>query len=94
MSDIIAVDFRSKQATKIPQRTLNKILRYVELRESPGGFLTAVLSNDLQLAVALADAENLRALKPICQYVFNQVPASVWGDTQTVERHLKGEYLV
>lgn len=94
MSDIIAVDFRGRRSTPVPQRTLTKLMRYVEYRESPGGFLTAVLANDLQQAVALADSGNLAALKPICQYVFNQLPRSVWGDFAAVERHLKGKYLV
>lgn len=88
MADIIRVDFRGADGP-IPQRTLAQLNAYTQKRRPVGGFLTAVLSNDLQLAVTLADRDNLRALKPICQYVYNQLPGDCWGSLEAVEQYLK-----
>ena len=46
----------------IPAHTKAALDRYVNDRLLPGGFLTAVLSNDLFGAVGSADSENLAAL--------------------------------
>ena len=63
----------------IPQHTLAALDRYVNNRILPGGFLTAVLSNDLFGAVAHADKENKSALPEICQYIYNELPGNCWG---------------
>jgi hypothetical protein len=47
----------------IPELTRTGILRYVEQGIQPGGFLTAVLSNDLYNATGKADRQNLAALR-------------------------------
>ena len=70
--------------TQIPEHTENAIERYVNERIPPGGFLTAVLSNDLAGAVARADMYNREALSDIVQYIYNRVPASAWGSPKAV----------
>lgn len=67
--------------------------RYVEHRISPGGFLTAVLENNLMEAVGRADAINMRNLHEISKYVYNELPSNVWGSREKVEKHLSGEQL-
>lgn len=55
------------------------IERWVHLGIKPGDFLTAVITNNLKLAVTYADDTNLRLLPDIVRWFFNNVPASAWG---------------
>jgi len=73
----------------LPAKTVLDLERYVFESRSPGAFLTAVLSNDLQMAVIYADDDNLARLKPICQFIFNRLPSICWGSETAVELHLK-----
>lgn len=54
-----------------------------------GGFLSAVLANDLMLAVGRADDTNVRILKEICEYVFNFLPRQCYGSREAVEGWIK-----
>jgi hypothetical protein len=58
----------------IPEMTRGSIMRYVEHGIQPGGFLTAVLSNDLYNATGRADRENLAALPAIVRWFANNCP--------------------
>lgn len=58
----------------IPQLTRDSIMRYVEHGVQPGGFLTAVLCNDLYNATGRADRENLAALPAIVRWFANNRP--------------------
>jgi hypothetical protein len=49
-----------------------------------GSFLTAVLENDLETAVATADPYNLHTLRPVLRYVAEVVPAEAWGSRDRV----------
>jgi len=68
----------------IPQRTLDSLDRYVRHHVPTGGFLLAVLTNDLFGAVGNADSENLAALPEICRYVYNELPSESWGNKTKV----------
>jgi len=85
----LAADRLDSRGYDIPIKTVTALERYVFESRSPGSFLTAVLSNDLQMAVIYADDDNLAALKPICQFVFNRLPSVCWGSETAVELHLK-----
>jgi hypothetical protein len=56
-----------------------------------GGFLTAVLSNDLKEAFMRADDENRADLFEIVGYCYNELPSPCWGSPEKVnawmERH-------
>jgi hypothetical protein len=58
--------------------------RYVEHGIPTGGFLKAVLCNDLFGAVGRADHINIRNLQNICGYVYNEIPSTCWGSTEKV----------
>jgi len=75
----------------ISNNTKESLERYVNHRIQPGGFLTAVLSNDLFGAVTRADRENKLALSEICQYIYNEVPSNAWGSSDAVHNYLKGQ---
>lgn len=76
----------------IPEHTLAALNRYVERRIPPGGFLTAVLSNDLFGAVAQADSQNRVALADIVAYIYNEVPGNAWGSRDTVWRWCENKF--
>lgn len=88
MQNVVQASFGS--VGTIPSRTLYQLNRYQHCKSGVGGFVTAVLCNDLQMATSLADAENLQALKHICRYVYNNLPAESWGNPERVQAWLQG----
>jgi len=79
----------SDEYANIPERTISSITRYVEERVPTGGFLRAVLSNDLMGAMSKADLHNQQALPAICKYIYNRVPSGCWGSENIVNDWLK-----
>lgn len=68
----------------IPIRMRDFLFRYVEYGIPPGGFLTAVLENNLSEACGRADDENLENLPAYANYLYNHVPTNAWGSPQKV----------
>lgn len=64
------------------------LTRYVEGRIPPGGFLRAVLENNLKRACELADHTNQLALFAIVSYIYNEIPANAWGSPEAVRAWL------
>lgn len=69
----------------IPEHTRAAIERYLQYGYMPGDFLVCVLTNDLFGAVGRADSENIKALKDICMFVYNEMPSNSWGSWEKVE---------
>ena len=69
----------------IPGHTQDALRRYIEQRIFPGGFLTAVLSNNLFEAVGQADSDNIKAIPDIVKFIYNRVPADAWGSREKME---------
>ena len=76
----------------IPQHTQAALDRYVNHKMLPGGFLLAVLTNDLFGAIARADSENKEALSEICTYIYNELPADCWGNRDIVYKFVEDAY--
>ena len=68
----------------VPSETIEMIHRYVYDGTPPGGFLLAVMSNNLHDACARADDDNARNLPAIVAYLYNEVPSGCWGSAQRV----------
>ena len=68
----------------------NSIDRYVNHRIEPGGFVRAVLENDLKGAFGKADAYNRERMFEIVKYCYNEIPATCWGSKEAVDNWLKG----
>jgi hypothetical protein len=66
----------------IPEHTLVTLKSYLDHRHHPGGFLEAVLTNDLFGAVMRADLQHKDALGAIVQYVYQTFPSSAYGDKE------------
>ena len=76
----------------IPDRMQGALIRYFDKRIPPGGFLTAVLSNDLVEAINRADDENVHCLKAYVMWLYNRGPAKGygWGSPEAVADWLSG----
>jgi DNA-directed RNA polymerase specialized sigma24 family protein len=74
--------------------TLNEakahLKNFQEKRSDPGGFLHAILTNDLFGAIRRADATSAKDFLPICRYVWAELPGNIWGTTDKVAAHLQG----
>ena len=69
---------------EIPDYMTEGLTLYIEHGILSGGFLTAVLENDLMKALGLADDTNLEALPAYGAYLYNEAPASCYGSKQKV----------
>jgi len=77
----------------VPEHTIGSIDRYIDQRIEPGGFLRAVLENNLKEAMGRADSINREALFDIVAYLYNCVPTTCWGSPEKVKDWLEeGNY--
>ena len=72
----------------VPQQIKDALHRYVNEGIPTGSFLGAVLENDLMGAIGKADLSNRYNMFEICNYVYNTLPSSVWGNPDRVRNHL------
>ena len=72
-----------------PVQLQEALRHYVNERIPTGGFLRAVLENDLRTAVALADPLNLAALRNIVAYAYEEIPSIAWGSPLAVAEWLE-----
>lgn len=68
----------------IPDLTRELLERYVSHGILPGGFLNAVLCNELFEAYARADTFNIANMFAIVKYVFNEMPQGSWGSADNI----------
>ena len=77
---------RKPDYDKLPNPDTAETLRmYIEEGYSPGGFMTAVLSNDLFQAVAVADPYHLSMIPNLVVWIYNEAPRECWGSKAKVE---------
>lgn len=74
---------------EVPERTLSAIDRWVVYGVQPGGFVRAVLTNNLRTACGYADLENSGVLCEIVKYCVNEIPSYCWG-TEEIVNNYKG----
>ena len=77
----------------IPGYMQGGLIRYFNDRLPPGGFLTAVLENDLMGAFAHADDTNKRRMRSYVMWLYNEVPGRPnggWGSPEAVKKWLDG----
>jgi hypothetical protein len=77
-----------------PQRKLNEeihatLLKYIQHGLHPGGFLSAVLNNDLKHAVLDADEENFLNLQYLCKWLYNYAPETCYGSPEKVKKWME-----
>jgi hypothetical protein len=69
---------------EIPLLTMAGLSGWISHGIQPGGFLTAVLCNDLREAIVRADDANLAALPDIVKWVRRNAPMACWGSPQAM----------
>jgi hypothetical protein len=73
----------------IPDRMMGGIKRYIEDHVKPGGFLCAVICNDLKEAVGRADEENMENLPAFVSYFYNETDMNCWGSEKKFKEWLE-----
>ena len=74
----------------IEPRFKESIDAYVATGRPTGGFLYAVLCNDLRESIARADEHAIDNLPHIVCYLYNEVPGNCWGTPERVSRWFRG----
>ena len=69
----------------VPAYMLDNLKAYINTGRGVGGFLTAVLENDLKGAVDRADSHNRANLPAYVGYLYNQAPGGCWGSPENVK---------
>ena len=75
---------------QIPETMMGGIRRYIDFGIAPGGFLYAVICNDLKEAVGCADSENLANLPAFVFYFYNDAPSKCWGSPEKAKVWMDG----
>lgn len=73
----------------VPDHMRAGMARYVVLGILPGGFLRAVLSNDLMEAGRMADDENRRRLSNYVMFLINYAPSDCYGSPDAMQAWAK-----
>lgn len=63
----------------LPERMLVPLNRYIEHGIQPGGFLQAVIDNDLREAAGLAEGNDLLFLTDCVRHLYANAPINTWG---------------
>ncbi len=63
----------------VPAHLVGGLIWYVYAGRPMGGFLTSVLANNLRGAVMTADSESFLGLKPLLQFIYNELPSPCHG---------------
>lgn len=72
----------------IPRDTISDLEAYIERGRPLGGFMEAVVSNDLMQACGRADEYHATILFQIVAWLVNKAPAGVWGSSAAYLRHI------
>jgi hypothetical protein len=68
----------------IPDYMIGGIERWIDHGIEPGGFLMAVLCNNLKEAVCQADDTNINLLPAYISFFYNDAPSQCWGSPEKV----------
>lgn len=68
----------------VPVSLHSGLIEYLAARRPTGGFLRAVLMNDLKEAATRADVYNAPALALIVKFLCNVAPSPAWGSPANV----------
>jgi hypothetical protein len=72
-------------------KMLEALLLYQKYGEVSGGFMEALLANDLSHAVCNADPNNLANIRRLGLWLANMMPGEVWGSYKKVNAWQKAK---
>lgn len=73
----------------LPEHMRDAMQLYIEKGLRPGGFLTALLSNDLMGALKRADEVNSNSFRLYGMFLYNEAPLWCYGSPARVEAWLE-----
>ena len=77
---------------KVPvSRLADSVKMYIEEGISGGGFLTALLSNDLVATFSTADDENREVIGEWVSFLYNDMPYGCWGSKEKVQAWIQDD---
>ena len=76
------------KGAKMRQDIKESIRDYADNHVPTGGFLAAVLCNNLKESFAQADEDNIRDMFEIVKYCYNEIPSICWGSPERVRNWL------
>lgn len=68
----------------IQEVVFSALKRYVFHHVKPGGYLTAVLENNLHEAASLGDSTSWDGVRVLVSYIYWQLPGTCWGSREKV----------
>ena len=71
---------------QIPEHMMAGLKRYLENGILPGGFLTAVIENDLFAACDRADDININLIPVYVKYLYTEAPSRAWGYKGAIDK--------
>lgn len=71
---------------RIPEHCRGKLRAYIEEGYPVGGFLQAVISNNLSGSFARADHINIERLADYVKFFWNDAPGDCWGSPEEYEQ--------
>lgn len=69
----------------LPAHMQGLVLDYIYKGQNPGGFLEALVSNDLREAFLQADDINRMSIEAYVRFLYSYAPALCWGSYQAVQ---------
>ena len=82
------IEYYTDKYPAIPVSTIEAIINYIQNGYIPGGFVTAVLQNNLKEAIGRADQFNQQCLRDIVMFICWEIPANTHGSPEIVRRYL------
>lgn len=76
----------------LPAATIDGLMSYLQGRAT-GGFLMAVLRNDLRGTFDAADYDNMVGLPTLSRFLYNRFPMHAYGDPERVATYQADEDL-
>lgn len=73
----------------LPEHIREGARKYIEEGRHPGGFLTAVVQNDLFSAFAKSDEINARRMRDILYFFWNEAPGECFGGKDKMDEWIK-----
>lgn len=73
----------------VPDYMTSAAEAYINEGKPPGGFLMAVLTNDLVGAVGGADMQNRESIVAWTQWLYNDIPSRAWGSQEAVNEWIE-----
>ena len=71
--------------SKLPEHIRQGVRLYIEKGVRPGGFLSAVITNNLVESFARADRINRDKMSDIVNFLYWEAPRKCWGSEEKME---------